>query len=59
MRGQVLCDRNRYGHIKDGDQILIPGGVLYEIYKILKREVGEERFLLQFNLNIQRSQRLR
>ncbi len=28
------------------DQILLPGVVLYEVYKILKREVGEEKAIL-------------
>mgnify|MGYP000288227647 CR=1 FL=1 len=28
------------------DQLLIPGVVLYEVYKILKREVGEEKAIL-------------
>ena len=33
-------------YLQDGDQILIPGVVLYEVYKVLKREVGEEKAIL-------------
>jgi predicted nucleic acid-binding protein len=30
-------------HLKDPEQLLVPAVVLYEVYKILKREVGEEK----------------
>lgn len=36
-----------YGkHLEAGEEILVPAVVLYEVYKILKREVGEEKALL-------------
>ncbi len=36
-----------YGeHLQAGEEILVPAVVLYEVYKILKREVGEEKALL-------------
>ncbi len=35
-----------YGtYLTDAEQLLVPGVVLYEVYKILKREIGEERAL--------------
>ena len=40
-----LADRyERY--LADQDNMLLPAIVLYEVYKILKREVGEEKALL-------------
>ena len=40
-----LADRyERY--LVDQDNILMPAIILYEVYKILKREVGEEKALL-------------
>lgn len=33
-------------YLSDPDNILIPSIILYEVYKILKREVGEEKALL-------------
>jgi len=33
-------------YLADQDNMLIPAIVLYEVYKILKREVGEEKALL-------------
>ena len=33
-------------YLVDGDRILIPSIVLYEVYKVLKREVGEEKAIL-------------
>jgi predicted nucleic acid-binding protein len=33
-------------YIADPDNILMPSIILYEVYKILKREVGEEKALL-------------
>lgn len=33
-------------HLSDPDNILVPVVVLYEVYKVLKREVGEEKALL-------------
>jgi predicted nucleic acid-binding protein len=36
-----------YGeHLKARDQLLVPVVVLYEVYKILKREIGEEKAIL-------------
>lgn len=33
-----------YGkHLKAAENLLVPGVVLYEVYKILKREIGEEK----------------
>lgn len=33
-------------YLADQDNILLPAIILYEVYKILKREVGEEKALL-------------
>ncbi len=33
-------------YLAEVDQILIPGVVLYEVYRIIKREVGEEKAIL-------------
>ena len=33
-------------YLADPDKILIPSIILYEVYKILKREVGEDKALL-------------
>ena len=33
-------------YLADGDHILIPSIVLYEVYKIIKREIGEEKAVL-------------
>ena len=33
-------------YLADADNILMPAIILYEVYKILKREVGEEKALL-------------
>jgi predicted nucleic acid-binding protein len=33
-------------YLADQDNLLIPAIVLYEVYKVLKREVGEEKTLL-------------
>ncbi len=33
-------------YLEKSDEILVPAVVLYEVYKILKREVGEEKALL-------------
>jgi len=42
---------DEYGeHLKDSEAILVPVGVLYEVYKILKREIGEEKALLSSGL---------
>jgi toxin FitB len=30
-------------HLKAAEYLLVPGVVLYEVYKILKREIGEEK----------------
>jgi predicted nucleic acid-binding protein len=38
---------NKYKkHLADRDNILMPTIILYEVYKVLKREVGEEKALL-------------
>ena len=38
---------DRYEHsLAQVDLILVPGVVLYEVYKVLKREVGEEKAIL-------------
>jgi len=33
-------------YLAETDTILVPGVVLYEVYKVLKREAGEEKALL-------------
>jgi len=33
-------------YLADQDNLLVPAIILYEVYKILKREVGEEKALL-------------
>lgn len=33
-------------YLSDQDNLLIPAIILYEVYKVLKREVGEEKALL-------------
>lgn len=33
-------------HLADSDNILIPAIIIYEVYKVLKREVSEEKALL-------------
>lgn len=33
-------------YLADQDNILIPAVIIYEVYKILKREAGEEKALL-------------
>jgi uncharacterized protein with PIN domain len=33
-------------HLVDQENILMPAIILYEVYKVLKREVGEEKALL-------------
>lgn len=33
-------------YLAETDAILVPGVVLYEVYKVLKREAGEEKALL-------------
>ena len=35
-------------YLENKDKLLVPTVVLYEVYKILKREVGEEKALLAF-----------
>ena len=40
-----LADRYEK-YLADQDNMLVPAIVLYEVYKILKREVGEEKALL-------------
>jgi len=35
-------------HLENKNELLVPVIVLYEVYKILKREVGEEKALLAF-----------
>ena len=40
-----LADQYRE-YLADSDNILMPAIILYEVYKILKREVGEEKALL-------------
>lgn len=42
--GKLADGYKRY--LVDPDNILIPAIILYEVYKILKREVGEEKALL-------------
>ncbi|MCI5162189.1 MAG: type II toxin-antitoxin system VapC family toxin [Candidatus Electrothrix sp. AX5] len=41
----MLADKYKE-HLADTDNILMPAIILYEVYKILKREVGEEKALL-------------
>jgi len=33
-------------YLADQDNLLVPAIILYEVYKVLKREVGEEKALL-------------
>lgn len=33
-------------YLADADNLLLPAVILYEVYKILKREAGEEKALL-------------
>ncbi len=33
-------------YLADQDQLLVPAIILYEVYKVLKREAGEEKALL-------------
>ena len=40
-----LADKYQ-GYLADQDNLLVPAIILYEVYKILKREVGEEKALL-------------
>jgi len=40
-----LADKYQ-GYLADPDNLLVPAIVLYEVYKILKREIGEEKALL-------------
>ena len=42
--GKLADNYERY--LVDQDNILMPAIILYEVYKILKREVGEEKALL-------------
>ena len=42
--GELAGEYEKY--LADSDNILLPAIVLYEVYKILKREVGEEKALL-------------
>lgn len=35
-------------HLENKKELLVPTIVLYEVYKVLKREVGEEKALLAF-----------
>ena len=35
-----------HDYLADQDNLLVPAIILYEVYKILKREVGEEKALL-------------
>ena len=36
-----------YGRLLQGvDELLVPAVVLYEVYKVLKREIGEEKAIL-------------
>lgn len=41
----ALAD-NYKQYLADSDNILVPAIVLYEVYKVLKREAGEEKALL-------------
>jgi len=42
-----LADEYRQ-YLEKKDQLLVPAIVLYEVYKIMKREAGEEKALLAF-----------
>ena len=42
--GQLAGRYEKY--LADQDNILVPAIVLYEVYKVLKRDVGEEKALL-------------
>ena len=41
----TLADKYQ-GYLADQDNLLVPAIIIYEVYKILKREVGEEKALL-------------
>jgi predicted nucleic acid-binding protein len=43
--GRKLADRYKK-YLADQDNMLMPAIILYEVYKILKREAGEEKALL-------------
>jgi len=43
--GGKLADKYQK-YLADPDNLLMPAIILYEVYKILKREVGEEKALL-------------
>ena len=40
----ILADKYQE-YLADQDNLLVPAVILYEVYKILKREVGEEKAL--------------
>ena len=40
----VLADRY-HKYLQDREQLVVPTIILYEVYKVLKREIGEEKSL--------------
>ena len=42
--GQLADQYHKY--LSDREQLIVPAIVIYEVYKVLKREVGEEKALL-------------
>lgn len=49
----MLADQYQQ-YLEKRDELLVPAIVLYEVYKVLKRQVGEEKALLAFG-HIKRS----
>ena len=44
--GQLAAKYQKY--LENNQELLVPAIVLYEVYKVLKRQVGEEKALLAF-----------
>lgn len=44
--GQLADQYQQY--LENRDELLVPAIILYEVYKVLKREAGEEKALLAF-----------
>ena len=43
--GGTLADQYKQ-HLHNSDKLIVPAIIIYEVYKILKREAGEEKALL-------------
>lgn len=46
--GQLAAKYQKY--LENKHELLVPAIVLYEVYKVLKRQVGEEKALLAYGL---------